>query len=56
LAGLEGGETNYIWGEGLFPEKKQTLWEGGQTLVSGCQNKANYITDNKIHQHKKNNL
>ena len=27
-------------GKGLFPEKRQTFWEGGQTLVSGCQNKG----------------
>ena len=42
LAGLEGGrgEQTNSGEKGLFPEKKQTFWEGGQTLVSGCQNKG----------------
>ena len=26
--------------KGLFPEKKRTFWEGGQALVSVCQNKG----------------
>ena len=49
LVSKPGFWLNWRWGGGnkltlgkkvCFQRKKQTFWEGGQTLVSGCQNKG----------------
>ena len=36
----KGGRRKQTNEKGLFPEKKQMFWEGGQTLVSGSGNKG----------------